>query len=93
MAARGYRYGSPMDAIDDPRFGKATAESTEISTARADVECKKKTGLVRTWFDVESAMQQSEIDKNTSRWPGSSGTRRTSSSVPPPRSVSPGEFR
>ncbi|WP_327691165.1 hypothetical protein OG870_18735 [Streptomyces sp. NBC_00461] len=64
MAARGYRYGSPMDAIDDPRFGKPTTESTEISTARADVECKKKTGLVRTWFDVESAMQQSEIDKN-----------------------------
>ncbi|MCX4881220.1 MULTISPECIES: hypothetical protein [unclassified Streptomyces] len=64
MASKGYRYGSPMDAIDDPRFGKATTEPAEISTARADVECKKKTGLVRSWFDVESAMQQTEIDKN-----------------------------
>jgi hypothetical protein len=64
MADRGYRYASPMDAIDDPRFGKARTDPAEISTARADVECKKRTRLVRIWFDVESAMQQTEIDKN-----------------------------
>ncbi|MET8584822.1 hypothetical protein ABZX39_28690 [Streptomyces collinus] len=64
MAGKGYRYASPMDAIDDPRFGKAATGPAEISTARADVECKKKSGLVRTWFGVESAMQQTEIDKN-----------------------------
>jgi hypothetical protein len=64
MAAKGYRYASPMDAIDDPRFGRAQTDPAEMSTARADVECKKKTGLVRTWFDVESAMQQTEIDQN-----------------------------
>lgn len=64
MADRGYRYGSPMEAIDDPGFGSARTGPAEISTARADVECKKKTGLVRTWFDVESGMQRAEIDKN-----------------------------
>ncbi|MER5664739.1 hypothetical protein [Streptomyces mirabilis] len=64
MAGQGFRYASPMDAIDDPQFGAAQAGPAEISTARADVECKKKTGLVRTWFDVESAMQQTAIDKN-----------------------------
>lgn len=64
MAEKGYRYDSPMDAIDDPAFAGDKADSTEISTARADVECKKKTGLVRTWFDVESEWQRTEIEKN-----------------------------
>ncbi|MGI3226705.1 hypothetical protein ACRJ4B_25625 [Streptomyces sp. GTA36] len=63
MAAKGYRYASPMDAIDDPEFGTEKTNPTEISTARADVECKKKTGLVRTWFDVESTWQRTEIEK------------------------------
>ncbi|GAA3501827.1 hypothetical protein GCM10019016_089340 [Streptomyces prasinosporus] len=64
MAEKGYRYDSPMEAIDDPAFAGDKAASTEISTARADVGCKKKTGLVRTWFDVESAWQRTEIEKN-----------------------------
>ncbi|MFC5217595.1 hypothetical protein [Streptomyces coerulescens] len=64
MAAKGYRYDSPMDAIDDPAFGAEKTSPAEISTARADVECKKKTGLVRTWFDVESEWQRSQIEQN-----------------------------
>ncbi|WP_151482952.1 hypothetical protein [Streptomyces albicerus] len=64
MAAKGYRYASPMDAIDDPAFGAEKTSPAEISTARADVECKKKTGLVSTWFDVESEWQRAEIDEN-----------------------------
>ncbi|MEU1481383.1 hypothetical protein ACFYZ8_34725 [Streptomyces sp. NPDC001668] len=64
MAAKGYRYDSPMDAIDDPAFAGEKASLTEISTARADVGCKKKTGLVRTWFDVESEWQRTEIEKH-----------------------------
>ncbi|MFJ8083798.1 hypothetical protein ACIQ6Y_24710 [Streptomyces sp. NPDC096205] len=64
MAGRGYRYASPMDAIDDPAFATKQASGTEISTARADVECKKKTGLVRTWFDVESGWQRERIEQD-----------------------------
>ncbi|MFJ5777712.1 hypothetical protein [Streptomyces sp. NPDC093094] len=64
MAKQGYRYSSPMDAIDDPAFAVPKASGTEISTARADVGCKKKTGLVRTWFDVESAWQQERIEQD-----------------------------
>ncbi|MEU1370246.1 hypothetical protein ABZ454_29480 [Streptomyces sp. NPDC005803] len=64
MAAKGYRYASPMDAIDDPAFATKKANQKEISTARADVECKKKTGLVRAWFDVESELQRTEIEKD-----------------------------
>ncbi|WAU79284.1 hypothetical protein O1Q96_05645 [Streptomyces sp. Qhu-G9] len=64
LAAKGYRYASPMDAIDDPEFGSEKTSPAEISTARADVECKKKTRLVRTWFDVESEWQRTEIEKN-----------------------------
>ncbi|MCX5144001.1 hypothetical protein [Streptomyces sp. NBC_00338] len=64
MTAKGYRYDSPMDAIDDQAFAGKKADQKEISTARADVECKKKTGLVRAWFDVESELQRTEIEKD-----------------------------
>ncbi|MEU2601216.1 hypothetical protein ABZ669_29505 [Streptomyces hirsutus] len=70
MAEKGYRYDSPMDAIDDPAFADEKANATEISTARADVECKEKTGLVRTWFDVESAWQRTEIEKDAEVFDG-----------------------
>lgn len=64
MTAKGYRYDSPMDAIDNPDFAGKKADQKEISTARADVGCKKKTGLVRAWFDVESELQRMEIEKD-----------------------------
>lgn len=64
MATKGYRYDSPMDAIDDPAFTGKKLGQKEISTARADVECKKKTGLIRAWFDVESELERAEIEKD-----------------------------
>ncbi|MFJ7329613.1 hypothetical protein ACIQVN_25645 [Streptomyces cyaneofuscatus] len=64
MRAKGYRYDSPMDAIDDPAFAGKKADQKEISTARADVECKKKTGLISAWFDVETELQRTEIEKD-----------------------------
>ncbi|MFE6746204.1 hypothetical protein ACFVGM_10155 [Kitasatospora purpeofusca] len=62
MAERGYSYGTPGDALKDPRWGNtATPSAEEIATATADVECKARVNVVGVWFTVESAYEQELI--------------------------------
>ncbi|MDY0815844.1 hypothetical protein [Kitasatospora purpeofusca] len=62
MAERGYSYGTPGDALKDPRWGAtATPSAEEIATATADVECKARVNAVGVWFTVESAYEQELI--------------------------------
>ncbi|MFJ4670615.1 hypothetical protein [Kitasatospora purpeofusca] len=62
MAERGYSYGTPGDALKDPRWGAtATPSAEEIATATADVECKARVNVVGVWFTVESAYEQELI--------------------------------
>ncbi|KJY33872.1 hypothetical protein [Streptomyces sp. NRRL S-495] len=59
MTERGYSYGTPGDALKDPRWGAtATPSAEEIATATADVECKARVNVVGVWFTVESAYEQ-----------------------------------
>ncbi|MEU5583320.1 hypothetical protein ABZ791_37900 [Streptomyces huasconensis] len=66
MKDKGYdSYKQPLDASDDPRFAnpdKVTAQ--EIATARADISCRDRYGVARTWFDAESKIQRAEIAKH-----------------------------
>ncbi|MFD9284941.1 hypothetical protein ACFWD7_48350 [Streptomyces mirabilis] len=62
MKDKGYTYAKPMDANDDPRFNDPnTVTSTEIATAAADIECRTKYHVEKTWFDAEAALQQAAI--------------------------------
>ncbi|MFJ8434999.1 hypothetical protein ACIQ9P_27230 [Kitasatospora sp. NPDC094019] len=62
MAERGHSYGTPGDALKDPRWGAAaTPSAEEIATATADVECKARVNVVGVWFTVESAYEQELI--------------------------------
>ncbi|WP_328958860.1 hypothetical protein [Kitasatospora purpeofusca] len=62
MAERGYSYGTPGDALKDPRWGAtATPSAEEIATAGADVACKERVNVVGVWFTVESAYEQELI--------------------------------
>ncbi|MFJ4095617.1 hypothetical protein ACIPYS_28850 [Kitasatospora sp. NPDC089913] len=62
MAERGYSYGTPADALKDPRWGATTTPSAEeVATATADVECKERVNVVGVWFTVESAYEQELI--------------------------------
>jgi hypothetical protein len=63
MAKSGYSYGSPLDTEFDRELGSTPSE-TEISTAVADVQCKKKTDLVNRWNARNVAHQISLIEKN-----------------------------
>lgn len=62
MKDKGYAYAKPMDASDDPRFNDPdTVTGTEIVTATADIECRDKYHVEKTWFDAEAALQQAAI--------------------------------
>ncbi|MFF6995233.1 hypothetical protein ACFY93_09775 [Streptomyces sp. NPDC008313] len=65
MKEKGYSYAKPMDANDDPSFTDPTKVSkTEIATATADIECRDKFNVEKTWFDAEVALQQTAIARN-----------------------------
>ncbi|MDV9173052.1 hypothetical protein R6V09_23415 [Streptomyces sp. W16] len=62
MKDKGYTYAKPMDASDDARFNDpGTVTDTEIATATADIECRDKYHVEKTWFDAESALQRTAI--------------------------------
>ncbi|MFC7932178.1 hypothetical protein [Streptomyces cinereoruber] len=59
MAESGYSYASPMEPLGKYLEGPVTAE--ERATAGTDVACKRSTGLLETWFGVESEIQRRMI--------------------------------
>ncbi|MEW1749716.1 hypothetical protein ACIQU1_19575 [Streptomyces angustmyceticus] len=62
MADKGYAYQKPMDANDDVRFADPHRVSAEEKdTAKADVACREKNHVEKTWFDAEAALQKTAI--------------------------------
>ncbi|MET9361600.1 hypothetical protein ABZX93_11840 [Streptomyces sp. NPDC006632] len=65
MKGKGYAYAKPMDANDDPRFNDPrTVTDLEIATATADVACRTRAHVEKTWFDAEAALQTKAIKAN-----------------------------
>ncbi|MFC1431422.1 hypothetical protein ACEZDB_12290 [Streptacidiphilus sp. N1-3] len=65
MKGHGYSVDSPLDAGNLVTSGDLPAANTaEITLAKSDVACKTATGLVSTWFTVESGIQRQEIEQN-----------------------------
>ncbi|MEN3609169.1 hypothetical protein AAH979_06425 [Plantactinospora sp. ZYX-F-223] len=66
MARSGYDYSDPFDANDDAQFASGeSASDAEISTASADVRCKKDTNLVNVWVAVDVAYQNRAIEQHS----------------------------
>jgi hypothetical protein len=65
MKDKGFTYAKPMDANDDPAFGDPTVVTdTEVATAKADIQCRDKLDVEKTWFDAETKLQQAAITKH-----------------------------
>ncbi|MBB6081690.1 hypothetical protein [Streptomyces paradoxus] len=65
MKGKGFTYAKPMDANDDPAFSDPTVVSdTEVATATADIQCRDKLDVEKTWFDAETKLQQAAITKH-----------------------------
>ncbi|MFC8421498.1 hypothetical protein ACFUN7_11550 [Streptomyces sp. NPDC057236] len=67
MADKGYEYGKPMDAVDDPRFATDRAGALELATAGADLACREEHQVVRTWYRAEVDLQNDLIEENAER--------------------------
>lgn len=65
MKSKGYTVDSPMHAANIAPYVHGQAVSAaNIQVATSDVDCKSRTGLVTTWFGVESAIQRQQIEQN-----------------------------
>ncbi|MGI5499099.1 hypothetical protein [Lentzea sp. CA-135723] len=61
MSASGYDYADVWAANNDIRWESETPSQAEIDTARTDVTCRQRTGIVGTWLAVETAYQRRAI--------------------------------
>ncbi|HEX5493810.1 MAG TPA: hypothetical protein VFX70_04460 [Mycobacteriales bacterium] len=68
MATHRMHYANPQAAISDPRWklNSPTPSGAEIATATADVGCKHRVGLVRTWLAAEAELQRGLITRRAS---------------------------
>lgn len=75
MTAKGFRYGDPWEANDDPRWAAAAGtepaalpqSDPQVATAVADVTCKHEVNLAGVWLAVETAHQLALIEDNQQR--------------------------
>ena len=65
MAGKGYKIDSPLhtDTLV-PNINTPEPSASEIQVAVADVTCKQSTGLIATWFKVETGIQKTLIAQN-----------------------------
>lgn len=64
MAARGYSFHDPKQAMASFNISTATPSQREIDATVADVTCKDRTGLVRVWFAVEYRLEEAAIQRH-----------------------------
>ncbi|MFT4051909.1 MAG: hypothetical protein QM677_06620 [Microbacterium sp.] len=57
MAAFGFDYATPREAINDPQWATQVVAAAEIETATADIKCKVSTGLTSLRVAVAYAWQ------------------------------------
>lgn len=70
MTKKGFRYDHPDRAIGDRSWDldAPTISTREINTAKADVGCKRSSGLVTTWHNAERTHQRRVVARHTERF-------------------------
>ncbi|MFJ7246338.1 hypothetical protein ACIQWA_17020 [Kitasatospora sp. NPDC098652] len=63
MKESGYSYREPLDAVDDPKFGRDVTK-TEIDTATADLKCRSRSNVALVWYEAEARLQKAALEKN-----------------------------
>jgi hypothetical protein len=65
MAASGFDYAVPMDAVNDPRSTGPSPTKFEIRVARADVACMHRVNVAGIWLAAETALQQRAVTQHS----------------------------
>lgn len=65
MAARGFRYATPLDAVKDRRWNVDLPPTRlELNTAAADVKCKYQYNVNGVFHAIEAAFETAAIEQN-----------------------------
>ncbi|WP_079405679.1 hypothetical protein [Streptomyces sp. 3211] len=64
MKEQGYEYMQPLDASDDPRFSGPDVTPEEIAAATADIACRDRTQVAKVWWEAESKLQTTSLEKH-----------------------------
>jgi hypothetical protein len=65
MKGKGYTIDTPLKAAGlAPYVHGRPVSRGAIQVATTDIACKEQTGLVKTWFGVESAIQREQVEQN-----------------------------
>ena len=65
MKSNGYTIATPLEAANLAPLGRGQRVGpASVQVATTDIACKKKTALVKTWFDVESGIQRQQVEQN-----------------------------
>ncbi|WP_307523077.1 hypothetical protein [Streptomyces umbrinus] len=64
MKRSGLSYSTPLQALGAPENSRSKITKREISVAKADVDCKLQTDLVKIWSNQESDIQRVMIKKD-----------------------------
>ncbi|WP_419997224.1 hypothetical protein [Streptomyces boninensis] len=68
MSRKGIKkYGTPAEAVNDPRWQGATASRIERSVARADMRCKRAVNYLGVSAGVQSAYEQRYIKQHPAK--------------------------
>ncbi|MFC5669754.1 hypothetical protein [Streptomyces incanus] len=70
MKDKGYSYPTPEAAVKDPAWNSLKPSRRELDTASADVTCKRQNNVVGTWFAVEAAYEERDIQADIKRMTG-----------------------
>ncbi|MFI6492983.1 hypothetical protein [Streptomyces sp. NPDC050564] len=71
MDGKGHKgLADPYKAMDQGVTNDGEPSQESIALAVDDIDCKKQTDLVKTWFGVESAIQDKQIADNKSQLTG-----------------------
>jgi hypothetical protein len=65
MKGKGYSVDNPFNASSlAPSSMQPMPNKDELTLAAADVGCKARTYLVKTWYTAETRIQNAQIEKN-----------------------------
>ncbi|MDY0810779.1 hypothetical protein [Kitasatospora purpeofusca] len=63
MKESGYTYREPLDAVDNPKFGRDVTKE-EIDTAVADLKCRGRSNVALVWYEAEVRLQKADLEMN-----------------------------
>ncbi|MDG4858259.1 hypothetical protein P8605_08860 [Streptomyces sp. T-3] len=91
MKKSGFNYTDPLNAAADKRWQSKKPSGAEIEAARADVRCKRQTGLVKVWSAADTKIQKAAVEAHPTEFRALKDTKQAQLAAA--RRILEGKFR